>query len=398
MKEVSPLERPNEIPARHWRCGFPPPPRFMGHPSSRFVILHVTAPSRVGGLERVVEALSVGHVARGHSVHVIAVVESPGDGDHFLRPLEARGVHPHPLVLPGRAYVRERAAIAEICRTIQPTVMHTHGYRADVLASGIARRLGVRAVTTVHGFTGGGWRNRLYEAMQIRAFQRFDSVVAVSRPIADLLKRRGVPYRKVRLLANAWGSPTLPQSRDASRAILGIPASAFCVGWVGRLTKEKAADVLLDAAALLPRDVSISFLGDGRERAPLEARTAELGLIDRVRWHGMHRDAGALMRAFDVLVLSSHTEGTPIVLFEAMGAEVPVVATRVGGVPDVVSEMEAILVPANDPSALAIAITRIRDNPAGAALRVAAAAIRLRRVFALEPWLAAYEGIYRGNS
>jgi len=276
--------------------------------------------------------------------------------------------------------------------------MHTHGYRADVLASGIARRLGVRAVTTVHGFTGGGWRNRLYEAMQIRAFQRFDSVVAVSRPIADLLKRRGVPYRKVRLLANAWGSPTLPQSRDASRAILGIPASAFCVGWVGRLTKEKAADVLLDAAALLPRDVSISFLGDGRERAPLEARTAELGLIDRVRWHGMHRDAGALMRAFDVLVLSSHTEGTPIVLFEAMGAEVPVVATRVGGVPDVVSEMEAILVPANDPSALAIAITRIRDNPAGAALRVAAAAIRLRRVFALEPWLAAYEGIYRGNS
>ena len=367
----------------------------MNETSRPLSILHVTAPARVGGLERVVEALTVGHAKAGHAVHVVAVVENEGDADRFLRPLAERGVHAHPLVLPGRAYLRERAAIHELCRAITPSVMHTHGYRADVIASAVARQLAIPRVTTVHGFTGGGWRNRLYEALQVRAFRRFDAVVAVSRPLADLLRRRGVPADHIRIIVNAWSAPGNPVDRATARARLGIDGDQFTIGWVGRLSREKGADVLIEALASLPADVSASFIGDGRERDALGALVDARGLSERVRWHGIVADAGALLSAVDAFVLSSRTEGTSMTLFEAMSARVPIVATRVGGVPDVVSDAEALLVPSEDPAAIAAAIQAIRDDPAAAAARSTVARQRLDGAFSVEPWLDAYERLYR---
>lgn len=158
-----------------------------------------------------------GHARAGHTVHVAAVVDNSEDADRFLGLLEARGIHPHLLIFPGRAYVRERAAIRDLCRTIRPTVVHTHGYRPDVLASGVAHKIGIPTITTVHGFTGGGWKNRLYEAMQIRAFRKFDAVVAVSAPLADLLRRRGVPSDKLEVIVNAWSSLAHPLDRANPR-------------------------------------------------------------------------------------------------------------------------------------------------------------------------------------
>ena len=99
--------------------------------------------------------------------------------------------------MPGRAYLRERAAIARLLREVRPDVVHTHGYRPDVLDAGVARGQGIAVVTTVHGFTGGGWKNRVYEWLQCRAFRRFDAVVAVSRPLVGLLERRGHPVSLV---------------------------------------------------------------------------------------------------------------------------------------------------------------------------------------------------------
>jgi len=359
------------------------------------VILHVTAPARVGGLERVVEALTVGHSRAGHSVHVAAVVDKPEDADHFLRPLEALGIHPHPLVYPGRSYLRERSAIRDLCRSIRPAVVHTHGYRADVLAASAARSLGIPTVSTVHGFTGGSWRNRLYEAIQIRAFRRFDSVVAVSAPLAELLTRRGVPKNRLRVLVNAWSPSRRVHDRADARRRLGLSPTAFCVAWLGRLTHEKGADVLLSAVPRLNRDVSVSFIGDGRERPALMANAAALGVSDRVVWHGVVADAAAFLPAFDAFVLSSRTEGTPIALFEAMSARVPIVATQVGGVPDVVTEAEAMLVPAENPADIAVALENIQSDPVASAKRAQSAKTRLERSFAVEPWLDAYECLYR---
>jgi len=364
--------------------------------AARLSILHVLAPSPVGGLERVVHALAIGHHRAGHDVHVAAVLDR-GAVDHpFLIPLREAGVAVSPILLGPRAYLRERREVAAICRTRRPAVVHTHGYRADVLDAGVARSLGIPVVTTVHGFTGGDAKNRVYEHLQRRAYRRFDAVVAVSRPLGEALGRGGVGRERLHVVPNAWPGDRPVEEPHAAREALGVPAGAFHIGWVGRLSREKAPDVLLEALGRL-RDVPFvaSFIGAGPEQAALELRASELGLAERIRWHGLLPEAGRWFRAFDVLVLSSRTEGTPIVLFEAMSACIPIVATAVGGVPDVVSEREALLVAPEAPEQLAEAIRAVRAMPEAAAARARAAQQRLLRDFSMEPWLARYEAIYR---
>lgn len=174
-----------------------------------------------------------------------------------------------------------------------------------------------------------------------------------------------------------------------------MPEGAFHVGWVGRLSPEKGADVLVRALLqLTDLPVAVSFVGDGAERARLEAMASRSGVAERIRWHGLVSDAERLYPTFDAFVLCSHTEGTPMVLFEAMHAGTPIVTTRVGGVPDVVADT-AVLVAPNDPAALAAAIRRVHDEPDDARARAAAASHRLRERFGREPWLRRYEQLYR---
>jgi len=125
------------------------------------------------------------------------------------------------------------------------------------------------------------------------------------------------------------------------------------------------------------------------------ARAAALGLTDRLYWLGLVPDAGLLASAFDVFVLSSRTAGTPIALLEAMAARLPIVATAVGGVPDVVSKDEAWLVPSEDPAALAAALdAALAADPARARAHGEAARRRVERDFHPDAWLGAHEALY----
>ena len=360
------------------------------------IILHILAPAAVGGLERVVGSLAAGHRALGHQVYVAAVLEPPASNHPFVRDLIGRNVEVEPIEVAPRSYFAERRAIAQLCRRVRPDIIHTHGYHADVLDAGVGRRLGIPTATTVHGFTGGDWKNRLYERLQRRAFRRFDAVVAVSRPLGDALRDGGVSPDRLHVIPNAWGGAVSFLERPAARRELGLPPQGFRIGWVGRMKHEKGPDVMLEALALL-RDapVTLSMLGDGDMTAALRARADTLDVTTQTTWHGSLQEAASLLRAFDVFVLSSRTEGTPIVLLEAIAAGVPVVATTVGGVPDVVSAAEALLVPSDDPASLAAALRDTLANPDAAAVRARAAQRRLEREFAAQPWLARYETLYR---
>jgi glycosyltransferase involved in cell wall biosynthesis len=358
--------------------------------------LHITAPAQVGGLESVVRMLARGHRAMGHRVCVAAVTPPGEEPRLFLEGLRADGVEVASVAVPGRAYLRERAAMRRLCEALRPSVVHTHGYRSDVIDAGVARAVGVPVITTVHGFTGGGVRDRMYERAQEYAFRHFDAVVAVSRSVADRLRARQVPERVLRVIPNAFEDGAARPDRACARRLLGIGADDIVLGWVGRMSREKGADVLIEALALVPdRSVRVSMIGDGPDRAMLEARARSLGIAERITWHGIVPEARRVFAAFDAFVLSSRTEGTPIVLFEAMAAGVPIVATAVGGVPDVVGVDEALLVPADDPRALAEGIGAVQRDAAAAARRVAAARIRLEQDFGVQPWLERYEQIYR---
>ena len=359
-------------------------------------ILHIAAPGPVGGLERVLQALPIGQRKRGHRVRVALVVRAAEERDGFVAPLLAAGVEVDMLRLPARAYLQERRLIRELCARFRPDVVHTHGYRPDVLDAGIARSMGVPTVTTVHGSSRTRGLVRLYELVQFAMFRKFDAVVAVSRPLVRSLSRCGVPSHRIHVVPNGWDGCAPAWDRPVARQALGAPVDRFLIGWVGRLIPVKAADVFLRALAELgDMPWSAAVVGDGVERCRLERLAGTLGLGSRVTFHGKVDDAARLFPAFDMFVLSSRTEGTPIVLFEAMAAGVPVVATAVGGVPDVVSCTEALLVPPQDPVALAQAIRTALLDPGATHARVTAARARLTREFTLARWVARYDAVYQ---
>jgi glycosyltransferase involved in cell wall biosynthesis len=369
-------------------------------------VLHVLAPAPAGGLERVVRALARAQVARGYAVTVAAVVTPPateltgarktGPQDATLASLGCEGATVVPVPVSGRGYWEERRQVAAIARRYGVRVAHTHGYRPDVVDAGGLRGAGLPVVSTVHGFTGGNWRNRVYQRLQLWSFRRFDAVVAVSEPMLNGLVASGVPRARMHLIPNAYAATGPILSRDAARERLGLPADAYVVGWVGRLSHEKGLDVLLDALAILrDRPIVLAVVGEGGERARLQARASVLRIGSAIRWAGLVPEAAPLYRAFDVFALSSRTEGTPIALFEAMDALVPVVATAVGGVPAVVSSAEALLVPPDQPAQLADALHTVLSDPAAARTRASAARQRLVSTYGVEAWAARYDDVYR---
>jgi glycosyltransferase involved in cell wall biosynthesis len=328
---------------------------------------------------------------------MVAVVSEPRDGEHpFVAALVAAGVTTVSFALPARAYMKERALIKDLCEREKPDVVHTHGYRPDILHAASRLRRQFATVTTLHGSSKVGGRSTFHELLQLFLLRRFDAVIAVSRELAETLRGKRVAPERLHLIPNAW-SDRLPIA-DAleARRFLGLPAEGIVVGWVGRLIPIKGADVLLDAARHLKHlPMTISLIGEGPERPRLESLVRNAGLSDKVRFHGSVPDAARYMRAFDVFVLSSRSEGTPITLLEAIAARVPVVATTVGGVPDVVGPAEAMLVPAADPPRLAEAIRKVIENRVPASARVDAAAKRLLTNFNMDRWLDAHDEVYR---
>jgi glycosyltransferase involved in cell wall biosynthesis len=357
-------------------------------------VIFMTAPAEVGGLERVVEMLAAGLVACGHDVLVAAVTASPDGAAEFIHGLAALGVRAERIEVPQREYLKEVKGIRECVAGFGPAVMHTHGYRADVIAGGVARRAGLPVVSTAHGYSGEGLRNLLYQKLQERALRRFDAVVAVSAPIRARLERAGVPRERLRLIQNAFRPGALALTRSDARQALGIDESEFVVGWVGRLEREKGPDVMLRAALPLAQDgISVSFIGDGAMMGGLTRASLGAG-VERVRFHGRVSDAARLLSAFDVFALTSRTEGTPIAVLEAMAAGTPIVATCVGGIPDMLSSDEAVLVEPEDEAAIARAVRALRANTQLALTVAERAGQRLRRQFDPVKWVQDYVAVY----
>ena len=369
------------------------PTSSLHHLSQRTKVLHILAPTREGGLERVVTMMAVRQLSEG--VHVAAVLEPGTDNHPFVARLEALHVPITRIVVGARSYLNEYRSVRALIAQLEPGVVHTHGYRADVIGSLAARHHRVPTVSTVHGFTGGGIRNRLNEVVQRFALRGFEAVIAVAAPIVGRLTAAGVPRSRIHCIPNGFALAGDRLERGGARQKLGVSDGKLIAGWVGRLSREKGADIMLRALSRSDPGWHLSIIGEGPERDELLRLSGELGIGGRVIWHGAIANAGSLFGAFDAFVLSSRTEGTPITLFEAMDAGVPIVAASVGGVPDVISAAQAILVPPEQPDAFARALEEIQRNPAAAMERSVRARERLISAFGASDWLGAVDAVYR---
>lgn len=360
---------------------------------SRLRICHVARTGLVGGVESVIRGLATGLSDRGHDVTVLSLEDPSAPIDAF-RGIAGR-VRVEMVPAPARRYLSHRRSLAVALAAAGAEIVHTHGYHADVVGIMAASGLGRPVVSTAHGFAGGSARNRLYEWIDRRCLRHAETVVAVSKPLVERLARSGVDRARIRLIPNGLSTGSPPASREAARQALGLPPDGLVCGWVGRLSEEKGPDVFVRALPLVPKAWRASIVGSGPMGDRLRDEADALGVTDRIRWHGVVPEAGRLLAAFDVLVLSSRTEGTPMVVLEAMAARVPLVVTAVGGVPDVVNDQEAILVAPDAPEALAAAIASVSDRPEVAKSRVDRASQRLAADFSASAWLDRHESVYR---
>lgn len=358
-------------------------------------IAHITAPAAFGGLERVVSGLARETAARGHRVVLVLILDASAPIPAWAQALAELGVIVEPIRLPSRAYGAERAAVRAIIERYGIQVLHTHGYRTDVVHRATARACGVPQVSTVHGFTHSGWKGRFYEWLQLRALRGMDAVVAVSTPLEALLLRAGVSPKSIRRIVNGPVAPLKsPLSRAAARARLGLDTDGAVVGWVGRLSEEKGPDLLVRTAAQLPATATVAVVGDGPMRQECEALSRELGISARIRFAGAVDDASLLYSAFDLLLVSSRTEGTPMVVLEAAMGLVPIAAFAVGGLPDMLRDGRGWLVEPENVASLAAAASEAIAEPEASAARAAALMAHLREIRAAERWIDDYLLLY----
>lgn len=343
------------------------------------------------------ESLAVGLHRRGHDVSVATLLPGRSADHPFVHALEGTGVRLHLLPMARRDYLRERRELRALFVSLRPDVVHTHGYRIDLLDRGIAARLGIPTVTTVHGASmAGGAKGAVFEWLQRMNYRRFDGVVAVSRQLHERALADGVPASRLHLVPNAWRPRTEPLERSAARRALGLDDTTDVVGFVGRFIRVKGADLFLEALARIPEPRPLGVLiGYGPEEARLRQMASERGLGSSVRFYSDVPNAAPYFRAFDTWVLSSRSEGLPIVILEAISAGVPIVATTVGGVTEVLGDDAAWLVPPEDPAALASAIAASLRDRAGALERAGRASRALEIDHSVEAFLDGYELVYR---
>ena len=360
-------------------------------------VAHLIAPAPAGGAESVILALASAASDRSR----VIVLNQVATGDDAAAPLSEqlreRGVTYDELRCGRRRYAAEVRAVAKLLRREAVSLLHTHGYHATVVGYFAAKAAGLPVVATVHGYLSRNAKERFYNVVDRFLLRRFDAVIAVSRQIAEQLSASGVPSSRVHVVQNGLSDrgAVLPSDRRRARHLLGVSETAPLVGWVGRLSPEKGADLLLDALAESDSTIQAVIVGDGAEAAALRERAARLGLSARTIFTGFRGDASALFPAFDVLALTSRREGTPMVLLEAVAAHVPIVAFRVGGIPDLLDDTTAWLVPPGSVSLLGEALRDALQSPERRAERAAAARRKIAEALSGERWLQRIDEVYR---
>ncbi|WP_437589753.1 glycosyltransferase family 4 protein [Sorangium sp. So ce1000] len=381
--------------------GVRPAPRAA--PGRPVKVAHVVLSLNVGGLERVVLRL-LDRMARDRFAPVVCALQEPGALAEELARLDVPlvviprrpGLDPG---LPVRLSAWLRREGIRLVHTHNPGP-HLYGAIAASLARAAALAGGGGGPRVVHTKHGRNYPKQKRKVLVNRlAAALTDRVVAVSddaRAVAIEVERVD-PAKVVTILNGVDTDVFRPGDAGAARARLGVPATGYHVGCVARLSPEKDHATLLDAFARLRAvrpDAHLTVIGDGPRRPALEAQAARLGLGGAVTFTGTRGDVAELLPAFDVFALASLTEGISLTLIEAAAAGLPIVATRVGGNPEIVLEGETgLLVSPGAPETLAAALEAVAARGDGAEMGLRGRA-RVMERFGIDRMARAYEDLY----
>jgi glycosyltransferase involved in cell wall biosynthesis len=261
------------------------------------------------------------------------------------------------LILEARRVVREHGI----------NVVQTHGYKSNVLGFFLHFFTRTPWIGFAHGYTDDNWKMRLYNRLDRFVLRCADRIVTVSDSMRALLITHGVERDRIRLIYNAIDMPDSQRQLDrtALKQAHGIASGRRVIGVIGRLNPEKGQRVFLNAlrqvVATCP-DVAALIVGEGQDREALERYAYAHGLSGNVIFTGYLENVLDYYGILDLLVVPSLSEGLPNAVLEAMSFGVPVLATRVGGIPEIIGDGNGVLVEPDDPQALADRIVELLSN------------------------------------
>jgi glycosyltransferase involved in cell wall biosynthesis len=272
-------------------------------------------------------------------------------------------------------------ALSRLARAHRPAILHAHDVRSDFVALIVGRLTGTPVVVSNHAWHAVGLKRMIFEGLRGKWLRWADMVVNVSADTCAETIRRGVPpERSITIYSGLDLAPyRAPPGREAVRASLGLEPTDLVVSNVARMWPEKALHVLVDAAArLVPKYPALRVVqvGDGVLMDALRADVEKRGIQNNFRFLGFRKDYLNVMAASDIFALPSAAEGTPMVIYSAMALGLPIVASAVSGVGELlVDEETALLIGPADPDGLTTALDRLLADPAlGRRIGVAARA------------------------
>ena len=334
-------------------------------------VVHLVIAGDVAGGQIV--ALRLLRAARARGDEVLVVAPKPGP---FVDLVRAEGSEVH-LIDVNRLFRLDGAwRLWRLLRRERPDVLHTHtAVAANVIARVVGRLAGVAVIAHMHienHFRENRVLRAVYRAFDNRSARLCAAILVVSEDTRRSFERQGYPPELMQTVHNGIDLDELEPHADGVRGELGVPEGVPLIGEVGRLCDVKGQRELIEATAMLRdggSDVRVVLVGEdleqnGEYRRLLERQARELGVADRVLFAGYRGDVPAVLDSIDLFVLPSWIEGLPLVLLEAMAHRRPVVATPVGGTPELVVDGETgVLVPPREPARLAQAIGGLLANP-----------------------------------
>ncbi len=378
-------------------------------------VLRVIARLNMGGPALHVAYLSAGLAERGYETTLVAGTLARGEGS-MAYVAEDLGVRILRLDALSREISPFRDAIsvlrlARLIREQRPQILHTHTAKAGTVGRLAALLAGdARPPIVVHTFHGhvlhgyfGPLKSQAFRVLERLLGRMTTRLIAVSPQVRDDLVSLGVaPAEKfsvVRLGVELDERVRTQVVGADARARLGIAPERFVVGWVGRMTGVKRTDDVLESLHRLRErgvDAVLLMVGSGPDRDHVEQRASALGIVHHCYFLGYQEDVSGWYRAFDAMILPSANEGTPVVVIEALAAGCPVVATSVGGVPDVVREgVDGFLVPMGDVDALADRLELLARDPELRARMGAAGRESVPARYAVERLVSDVDELYR---
>lgn len=376
-------------------------------------IAYILTPVEFGGSEKV-NILFLSKVDKNiFSIYPIVLIRPWENENPFLEKLSTLGYQFFQVPVAkkprtqGRDYIRILRCYKMVYSILAHSswdLVHTHGYFADIVAIPIAKLLKIPVISTCHGYISYNKKLALYNSLDRFFLKYSDKVIAVSEGIKNDLKKSKIKDEKIHVIQNTMKINEANKQihfskRMEKRNLLNIGDQKWVIGYVGRLSEEKGLKHLIEAAGILRQSgtqLTVLIIGEGPQEDELKNLVKEKGLEDTVIFTGFQMDIKNWLPAIDIFVLPSLTEGTPVSLLEAMGYGIPVVATAVGGVPQLITSGEnGILVSPSRPEEIVRAVISLLGN--GKLLRSISKAARKTMIskFNIGDWKRQIECLYK---